>query len=91
MDMPSTPFTVTGESLRLIDVSSLAALLGVKKSWIYEQVRTGKMTPIRLGRQLRFRVVDIEKYLDEHSLAKDPVVTRDSASALTTRPGAEGR
>lgn len=49
--------------LRLINVDQLCTLWGVKKSWVYDQVETGRLPAIRLGKQLRFRESDLVGYL----------------------------
>ena len=53
----------SGHHLALLTVDDLVALLRVKKSWIYDEVEAGRLGCLRLGRQLRFRVVDVETYL----------------------------
>ena len=53
----------SGYHLALLTVDDLVALLRVKKSWIYDEVEAGRLACLRLGRQLRFRVADVEAYL----------------------------
>lgn len=53
----------SGHHLSLLTVDDLVVLLQVKKSWIYDEVEAGRLQCLRLGRQLRFRVVDVETYL----------------------------
>lgn len=55
--------TASGHHLALLTVDDLAALLQVKKSWIYDEVEAGRLRCLRLGRQLRFRVADVDAYL----------------------------
>jgi excisionase family DNA binding protein len=55
--------TASGRHLALLTVDDLVALLQVKKSWIYDEVEAGRLQCLRLGRQLRFRVVDVDAYL----------------------------
>jgi excisionase family DNA binding protein len=43
------------------------SLLKVKKSWIYDEVEAGRLEPLRLGKQLRFRPSEIARYLDEQA------------------------
>jgi excisionase family DNA binding protein len=42
----------------------LCALFQVTKSWLYDQVESGKIPCLRLGKQLRFRREDIYRYLN---------------------------
>jgi excisionase family DNA binding protein len=60
---PSNAATVSGHQLALLTVDDLVALLQVKKSWVYDEVEAGRLHCLRLGRQLRFRVGDVEAYL----------------------------
>lgn len=55
--------TASGRHLALLTVDDLVALLQVKKSWIYDEVEAGRLQCLRLGRQLRFRISDVEAYL----------------------------
>jgi len=55
-----------GESVeKLLDVTQLCELLGVKPAWVYEMVRKGVIPYVRLGKLLRFRPEKIEEWLDE--------------------------
>ena len=60
---PSNAATASGQHLALLTVDDLVGLLQVKKSWVYDEVEAGRLQCLRLGRQLRFRVVDVEAYL----------------------------
>lgn len=52
----------------LLSVDELAAYLGVPKATIYNWSHTGSgPTSIRVGRYLRFRVADVERWLDSQS------------------------
>ena len=63
----SNAATASGHHLALLTVDDLVTLLQVKKSWIYDEVEAGRLRCLRLGRQLRFRVVDVETYLQTAS------------------------
>ena len=47
----------------LLTAEQVAAQLGVKKSWVYEAARTGKLPVIKAGRYRRFRITDVERTL----------------------------
>jgi len=49
----------------LLTVDDVCALLKVKKSWLYDTVERGLITPLRLGKQLRFRPAALTRYLDQ--------------------------
>lgn len=57
------------DSLRLISVEELCDLFKVRKSWVYDAVEDGSLPTIRLGRQLRFREIDLAAFL--HQAATD--------------------
>ena len=56
--MPEQP-----EKLRAIEEA--ADFLGVKVSWLYEQVRLDKIPSYRVGRFRRFRISELEAWLQE--------------------------
>jgi excisionase family DNA binding protein len=47
----------------LLTPDDLAAKFNVRKTWIYIKVESGELPHVRLGRYLRFRLVDVEAYL----------------------------
>ena len=49
----------------LLTASEVAELLGVPKSWVYEQSRTGRIPTVTLGRYRRYRREAIEVWLRE--------------------------
>jgi len=51
--------------LRLLNADDVCRLLQVKKSWLYDAVEGGNMPVIRLGKQLRFRPIDIAAYIED--------------------------
>lgn len=53
----------------LLTVKDLAEYLSVKMSWVYEAVRSKGLPYLKLGAHLRFRRSEIDRWLDENSLA----------------------
>jgi len=53
--------------LDLLTPDDVCALLKVKKSWLYDAVEDGSIETIRLGKQLRFRLSAIVRYLEERA------------------------
>jgi excisionase family DNA binding protein len=55
------------ESLRdrLLDDRELAALLGVKPSWVGESARQGQIPHLKLGRYRRYVLTDVLRWLEE--------------------------
>lgn len=59
----TTSLNASGD-LELLTPDQLCELLQVKKSWLYDQVEAGRLPCLRLGKQLRFRRSDVQRYLD---------------------------
>ncbi len=49
----------------LLIASEVAELLGVPKSWVYEQSRSGRILTVTLGRYRRYRREAIEAWLED--------------------------
>ena len=49
----------------LLTADEVAELLGVPKSWVYEQSRCGRIPTVTLGRYRRYRLEAIEAWLEE--------------------------
>jgi excisionase family DNA binding protein len=47
----------------LLTPEQAAELLAVKRSWVYEAVRTGKLPCLRIGRHVRFTRGMLEEWL----------------------------
>jgi excisionase family DNA binding protein len=52
--------------LELRSTAKTAALLDCSTRTIYRLVDRGELRPIRLGRDLRFELVEIERYLERN-------------------------
>lgn len=50
---------------RLLTASEVAAFLSVKESWVREATREERLPHLRLGRYRRYRLSDIESWLEE--------------------------
>lgn len=46
---------------RLVDVNTTAKVLGISRSQVYVLVKTGKLSPVRVGARLRFRLDELER------------------------------
>jgi excisionase family DNA binding protein len=55
-------FTPSPDSI-LLDADELAQLLRVPRSWVYSHLR--ELPVIRLGRYVRFRRSEVERFLEE--------------------------
>jgi excisionase family DNA binding protein len=52
-------------STRLLTAAEVAAMLGVPKSWVYEQSRQGRIPTVALGHYRRFRPEAIAAWVDQ--------------------------
>jgi excisionase family DNA binding protein len=52
---------------RLVDVTGAAAYFGVSRRTIYRLIQEGALKPIRIGARLRFRVRDLDEYVEGRS------------------------
>jgi excisionase family DNA binding protein len=50
---------------RLVDAQAVADRLGVPVSWVREQVRSGAIPHVRLGRYVRFDLGDVDGWLEK--------------------------
>ena len=48
---------------RLLDAKEVAVLLGVPESWVRESARSGAIPHVRLGRYVRFDLIDVEVWI----------------------------
>jgi len=52
-------------STRLLTAAEVASMLGVPKSWVYEQSRRGLIPTVPLGRYRRFREEAIARMIEQ--------------------------
>lgn len=67
--MNATPATAD----EWMTVDELSAWLKLSREWVYDNVQANRIPYHRLGRQLRFRLTEVEKWLDD--AANYPVAT----------------
>jgi excisionase family DNA binding protein len=70
MESPSQDRARPLSGADFLTVTEVAALLRVPLSWIYARTFRGAASPlpcIRVGRLLRFRRADLEKWLDDQN------------------------
>jgi excisionase family DNA binding protein len=61
---PTDPATTASPlSEPLLDSEAAAALLAVRRSWIYEAVRDGRLPHVKVGRHIRFLRADLESWV----------------------------
>lgn len=52
----------------LMTAAEVAEVLGVPKSWVYEQSRRGRIPTVTLGRYRRYRREAIEAWVEQQEL-----------------------
>ncbi len=50
-------------SLQLLSVPEVGELLGMGRSWVYQQIRSGEMPSVSLGGSVKVRRQDLEAYI----------------------------
>jgi excisionase family DNA binding protein len=54
-----------GRSTRLLSVQEVCEVLGMGKSWVYQQIRSGELPSMQLGGSIKVEHTDLEEYLDK--------------------------
>ncbi len=65
----------------VMDVAGVAQYLGLAPSTIYDKVRAMEIPHTRLGNLIRFRKVDIERWLGENTVRPHPSLQKALAEA----------
>lgn len=65
---------------RLLEAHEVAALLSVPVSWVRESTRSGAIPCVELGRYRRYRLADVEAWLESCSRPGRSVVLRRGAT-----------
>ena len=55
----------------LLTITQASEVLNIGRSTIYELIWAGHLTPVRLGRSVRFRRADLEHFVE--TVASDPM------------------
>ena len=54
------------QALRLLSVAEVGELLGMGRSWVYQQIRSGNIPSVQVGGSVKVRQKDLEQYIHEH-------------------------
>src|SRR5215212_2625844 len=54
------------QTLRLLSVNEVAEVLGMGRSWVYQQIRAGQIPSAQLGGTVKVRQKDLEEYVEKH-------------------------
>jgi excisionase family DNA binding protein len=58
--------------IELLSISQLCRELGMGKSWVYSKVKSREIPSIKLGRSIKVKREDLEKYVDGHRYQPSP-------------------
>jgi excisionase family DNA binding protein len=50
----------------LLSIAQVCQKLAMGKSWVHQRIRSGEIPSVRLGRNIRIKRADLEKYLENH-------------------------
>ena len=53
-------------SLQLLSVPEVGELLGMGRSWVYQQIRSGEIPSVHLGGSVKVKREDLEEYIEQH-------------------------
>ena len=53
-------------SNRLLSVQEVAEQLGMGKSWVYNQIRSGELPSVQLGGTVKIKREDLERYIQSN-------------------------
>ncbi len=52
--------------LQLLSVQEVGGLLGMGRSWVYQQIKSGELPSVHLGGTIKVRREDLEGYIEAH-------------------------
>ena len=95
-DQPARPEQLQLSFVRYLNIEQVAQILGVPKSFIYRRTARGHDDPIphyRIGGHLRFRLDDVEAWIETHRNESQPqspssmvAAVRKAGRPRTTQP-----
>ena len=56
------------DQLKLLTVGQVADLLSISEGYVHALKATGKLKFIKIGRSVRYKRTDIERFLDERTM-----------------------
>jgi excisionase family DNA binding protein len=85
-----TALTIGDMTQSLLTAEQVAKLLGVPRSWVYEQSRAVRLPTLQLGRYRRYRREAIDAWLWELGAASQVSRPLNTASSANTQAAAHG-
>ena len=65
--LPKTKFEREGLPTVVMDTREAAAYLAISDRVLYDMARAGEIPHVRVGRNIRYRVMDLDLYLEERT------------------------
>ncbi len=53
------------EGLELLSIPEVCQELGMGKSWVYRRIQSGEIPSVKLGRSIKVKREDLERYLED--------------------------
>ncbi len=50
----------------LVDITEIEKATGLPRSWLYAQTAAGRIPHLKLGKYLRFRPSEVQRWLESH-------------------------
>jgi excisionase family DNA binding protein len=73
LDAKKLPRSEESQGLdELLSAAEVSEALGMGKSWVYQQIRSGEIPSVRLGNNLKIRRRDLEEYLETQPRGQRP-------------------
>lgn len=72
----------------LVDVKQAASLLGIGRTTLYELINEGAITPVRIGKCVRFPLSDLERFVADGCVVRPSTEQPSTAvdGSRTKRP-----
>ena len=55
------------QSLRLLSIQEVSEVLGMGRSWVYQQIRSGQIPSVQLGGSVKVKREDLQEYIAKHT------------------------
>ena len=60
------------QGLKLLSIQQVGEVLGMGRSWVYQQIRSGQMPSVQLGGSIKVRREDLQEYIQKHRRPSQP-------------------
>jgi excisionase family DNA binding protein len=58
------------QALRLLSVREVGEVLGMGRSLVYQQIRSGELPSVQLGGNVKVRQKDLKEYVERHTSSR---------------------